>query len=44
VRNGGVKHARHMKGKILFVICVGSCLFNKLMLFVYKANTIKYKL
>jgi hypothetical protein len=44
VRNGGMKNARHMKGEILFVTCDRSCLFNKLMLFVYKVYTIKYKL
>jgi hypothetical protein len=44
VRNGGTKNSRHMKGQILFVTCVRSCLFNKAMLFVYKVNTIKYKL
>jgi hypothetical protein len=36
VRNGGTKNARHMKGEILFVTCVRSCLFNKVMLFVYR--------
>jgi hypothetical protein len=37
----GMRHARNKKGEILFVTCDRSCLFNKLMLFVYKVDTIK---
>jgi hypothetical protein len=39
LRNGGIRNARHMKNEFIFVTCVKSCLFNKVM-FVYKVNII----